>query len=124
MRQRWKPPAELPSLTGVKKLAIDTETTGKNKRKDTPIGISCRTDDGRTFYLPFSHTGGNLDPAAVLQWGKTEVKDKHVIGLNTGFDAEVLLRWGIDLEAQGCTLRDVAHTAALLNENRYKGFNL
>lgn len=120
----WCAPTELPCLDGVKELAFDTETTGKNKRSDNPIGLSFRTDTGHKAYLPWGHMGGNLDPEKVKQWCKKELINKKLIGLNIGFDAEVMLRWGVDLEAQGNQLYDVAHGAALLNENRYAGFNL
>jgi DNA polymerase-1 len=120
----WCVPSELPCLDGVKELAFDTEATGKNKRKDQPIGLSFRTDTGLKAYLPWGHAGGNLDAEKVKQWAKTELRNKKLIGLNIGFDAEVMLRWGVDLEAQGNQLYDVAHGAALLNENRYSGFNL
>src|SRR6185369_9193148 len=123
-QKAWCAPSELPCLDGVKELSFDTEATGKNKRKDHPIGLSFRTDDGRKAYLPWGHMGGNLDAEKVKQWAKTELRGKKLIGLNIGFDAEVMLRWGVDLEAQGNQLYDVAHAAALLNENRYAGFNL
>lgn len=120
----WCAPAELPTLDGVKEVAFDTEATGKNKRTDSPIGFSFRTEDGRKAYLPWGHAGGNLDPEKVKSWAKAELRNKKLIGLNIGFDAELMLRWGVDLEAQGNQLYDVAHAAALLNENRYSGFNL
>lgn len=116
----WTAPTELPCLDGVNELAIDTEATGKNKRKDKPIGLSTNI----TGYLPWGHMGGNLDEETVKKWCKKELVNKKLIGLNIGFDAEVMLRWGVDLEAQGNQLYDVAHGAALLNENRYSGFNL
>jgi DNA polymerase-1 len=123
-RKPWTPPSELPSLDGVKSLAMDNETTGKNKKKDKPVGVAYRTDDGRKFYLPTGHAGGNLDPERVREWKRRELRNKLIINLNTGFDAETELNDGVDLEAQGCQLYDVAHAAALLNENRYSGFNL
>lgn len=103
---------------------MDEETTGKNKRKDKPVGTAFRLDDGRKFYLPTGHAGGNLDPEQVKRWKRNELKNKFIVNINTGFDAEVERNDGVDLEANGCRLYDVAHAAALLNENRYKGFNL
>jgi DNA polymerase I len=123
-KSAWQPPTELPDLTNIKELAFDTETTGKNKRKDLPIGLSFRTDSGLKAYLPWNHAGGNLEKEKVQRWCKKELRNKKLIGLNIGFDAEVMLRWGVDLEAQGNQLYDIAHAAALLNENRYSGFNL
>lgn len=120
----WKPPTELPNLEGVKEIAFDTETTGKDKRKDSPIGFSGYTPDGVKFYAPWGHAGGNLNPENVKRWAKDQLRNKKLIGLNIGFDAEMMLRFGVDLEAQGCQLYDVSHGAALLNENRYSGFNL
>lgn len=119
-RKPWCAPTELPSLDGVSEIALDTEATGKNKRTDLPIGLSTNV----TGYLPWGHMGGNLDAEKVKQWCKTELRNKKIVGLNIGFDAELLLRWGVDLEAQGNQLYDVSHGAALLNENRYSGFNL
>lgn len=122
-RQRWKPPSELPSLDGITHLAMDAETTGKDKRKDKPVGTAFRLPDGRKFYLPTGHAGGNLDPEKVKRWKQNELRNKTIVNINTGFDAEVERNDGVDLEAQGCTLIDIAHNAALLNENRYQGFN-
>jgi DNA polymerase-1 len=120
----WKPPSELPNLEGVKEIAFDTETTGKDKRKDTPIGFSCCTSDGVKFYAPWGHAGGNLNPENVKAWAKEQLRNKKLIGCNIGFDAEMMRRWGVDLEAQGNQLYDISHGAALLNENRTSGFGL
>lgn len=120
----WAPPSQLPDLSRHKEVWLDCETTGNNKRKDKPVGIAIATTEGGT-YLPFGHReGGNLDEALIKRWAETELRGKRIANLNTGFDADTMLNWGVDLEAQGCTLHDVAHTAALLNENRYGGFNL
>lgn len=120
----WKPSEELPDLSRHKDVWLDLEATGKRKHKDLPCGIAIATTEGAS-YLPTGHLeGGNLDPDKVKRWAKTELRNKRIGNLNTGFDAEILLNWDVDLEAQGCTLHDVAHAAALLNENRYGGFNL
>ena len=120
----WKPSEELPDLSRHKNIWLDMESTGKRKHKDLPCGIAIATAEGAS-YLPTGHLeGGNLDEEKVRRWAKAELRNKRIGNLNTGFDAEILLNWGVDLEAQGCTLHDVAHAAALLNENRYGGFNL
>ena len=93
----WKPPSELPSLSHVKKLAMDQETTGKDKRKDKVVGTAFRLDDGRKFYLPVGHAGGNLDPDQVRRWKQNELRNKLIININTGFDAEVERRNEVDL---------------------------
>lgn len=122
---RWLPPDALPELAGVRRLALDCETTGKRKHHDRPVGIAYRTDDGRQGYLPFAHRGGgNLDEAQVRRWAQHELRDKDIVNLNIGFDFEVLRHWGADLEAQGNRLHEIAHPAALLNEYRFSGFSL
>src|SRR5579859_3398594 len=103
-RKPYTPPSELPSLDGVPALAIDQETTGKNKFKDKVVGTAVYLPDGRGFYLPKRHAGGNLDAEVIDNWKRKELKNKLIVNLNTGFDAEVELQDGIDLEAQGCEL--------------------
>jgi DNA polymerase I-like protein with 3'-5' exonuclease and polymerase domains len=122
----WKPPSALPEIRGkFDRIGFDCETTGKDKYKDKQVGIALGLPDGKRYYIPTGHlAGGNLDKGLVRRWAQAELRDVKLIGLNIGFDAEMMLNDGIDLEAQGCTLRDVAHSAALLDENRYSGFNL
>src|ERR1700757_4754113 len=99
---RWKAPAELPSLANVKWMALDMESTGKRKFKDKPVGAAYRLDDGRSGYLPWGHKGGgNLDEKQCKRWMNREVRGKDIVNLNTGFDAQVVLNWGVDLEAGG-----------------------
>lgn len=122
----WSPPGTLPEIRGkFKQIGYDVESTGKKKFRDKKVGIAIATPDGKKYYLPHGHEGGgNLDRDLVNRWAKAELRDVQLVGLNIGFDAELTLRDGVDLEAQGCVLRDVAHSAALLNEQRYGGFNL
>jgi Mesyanzhinovviridae DNA polymerase len=119
-RAHWKP-APPPSLRalGVKKIAMDTEGTGLRwYAGDLPIGISYCLPDGTTGYLPWGHTGGNLDEGAVKRWAKRELRDIHINFLNGPFDINNIYMWGVDLEAQGCTVSDVGHHAALLDDHR------
>lgn len=119
----WKPPTP-PSLSGIDSIELDTETTGfRWWENDRPLGISIRLPDGRTYYLPWGHTGGNLDEEVVKEWARRELRGKHITGANLKFDIHMLRAWGIDLEEQGCTVGDVQIYAALLDDNRKK-FNL
>ena len=121
---KWKPPVDLPDLSSAKTIWMDNETTGNNKRKDVPVGIAIATED-RSWYLPFAHEGGgNLDEEAIKRWCKDQLRNKRLANINMGFDAETCLNWGVDLEAQGCMLHDVAHSAALIDEKQFKGPNL
>lgn len=119
----WTAPTDLPSLGDHKVVGYDCETDGKDKHRALPVGYALAVP-GRKMYLPVGHTSGNMDREKVERYLKGELKDKQLVGLNIGFDADVTLNAGTDLESQGCTLHDIAHSAALLNENRFDGFNL
>lgn len=115
----WRPPETLPELGQFKCLGFDTETTGLDTWKDLPVGISLHTPDDKRYYLPWGHRGGgNLDEAAIKRWAKAELRGKELRGANLKFDHHVMLNWGVDLEAQGCRLRDVQYQAALLDDHR------
>ena len=115
----WRPPTP-PSLTGINEIELDLETSGlKWWENDRPIGIGLCLPDMSTFYLPWGHRGGgNLDESIVKEWCKRELRGKHITNLNTRFDIHHLREWGIDLEAQDCTVSDVGHFAALLDDHR------
>jgi DNA polymerase I-like protein with 3'-5' exonuclease and polymerase domains len=116
--RNWTPPNP-PSLDGVKDVILDCETNGLRWwAGDRPIGLAVGFRDGRCMYLPFGHAGGNLDEEAVKRWARQELRGKRIINLNTAFDTLMLYAWGIDLEAQGCTVTDVGHYAALLDDHR------
>jgi DNA polymerase I-like protein with 3'-5' exonuclease and polymerase domains len=117
----WRPP-EPPSLDGIDEIELDCETTGLRWWEgDSPIGVALRIPNGQTFYLPWGHKpGGNIDEAVMRRWFEREVRNKHITNLNTRFDVHMLYAWGVDLEAQGCTVSDVAHYAALLDDHRRK----
>jgi DNA polymerase-1 len=120
-------PDEFPAIAsaGIKLIALDEETTGKNKWKDLPVGTAISLPDGRDFYLGCRHQGGgNHSLQAYHEWKRRELRDLTIVNLNTAFDSEVNRNDHVDLEAQGCRVIDVAHNAALLDEHRFGGFNL
>ncbi len=114
----WHPP-EPPSLDGVNEIILDCESTGLRWwANDLPIGIALGYRDGRARYLPFCHAGGNLDEDKMKRWARRELRDKHIYFFNGPFDINMMYSWGVDLEAQGCTVSDVGHYAALLDDHR------
>jgi DNA polymerase-1 len=120
---KWEPP-QPPCLDGVDEIALDCETDGlKWWGGNLPVGIAVGTPDGRRWYLPWRHAGGNLDEDTVKRWARTELKGKRIVNLNTRFDTHMMYQWGVDLEAQGCTFGDVGHYAALLDDHR-RSFSL
>jgi DNA polymerase I len=118
----WAPQSP-PDLSAFPVISLDTETTGLDKDKDKPVGISFCTTSGLCQYLPFGHAGGNLDKATVVEWARKELRDKYIVGANISYDARMLRNIGVDLEAQGCRLHDIQHDAALLDEYR-RSFSL
>ncbi|HET9536990.1 MAG TPA: DNA adenine methylase, partial [Mesorhizobium sp.] len=120
----WHPQAPLP-LDGIDEIALNVETDGLDWRKgDRPISIAiCSLDGQHQQFLPFRFTGGNLDEATVKRWAERELRGKHITNANTRFDVHMLREWGIDLEAQGCTVSDEMHWVALLEDHR-KRFGL
>jgi len=117
----WTPTAP-PQLDGIPTLALDVETDGLRWwEQHRPIGLSITLPSGLTQYLPWGHRGGgNLDEGVVKRWAQRELRGKHIINLNTRFDVHHMRCWGVDLEAQGCTVSDIAHSAALLDDHRQK----
>jgi DNA polymerase-1 len=128
----WRPVFTLPQLSRYPgDIGWDFESTGKNAFKDLPIGISiCVMSDPdkakwKRWYLPWGHRGGgNLDESTIKRWCQTELAGRDLVGLNSKTDVLWARRWGLNFEQMQVNLHDVAFPAALLNENRYGGFNL
>ena len=101
-------------------MALDTETTSETRARDrSPVGLSICLPDETCQYFPWAHRGGgNLDSGSVRRWAQNELRGKRIYMLNAKYDFEMLRGWGVDLETQDCQLRDVAHTAALLDDHR------
>jgi len=119
----WRPEPP-PSLDGIDTIYLNFETNGlKWFEKDRPISCSLYAGD-RTYYLPWGHAGaGNLDEDVVKRWAQREIRGKTIININTRFDIHMGRVWGVDFEAQGNQVGDVAHYAALLDDHR-KHMNL
>lgn len=115
---RPKPP---PSLAGIDSIVLNFETNGLEWwNGHRPIGVTVGTLDGQlNQFLPFGFRGdGNLDESVVKEWFRREVVGKHITNANTKFDVHMAREWGCDLEAQGNTVSDVQHYAALLDDHR------
>jgi DNA polymerase I-like protein with 3'-5' exonuclease and polymerase domains len=116
----WRPEPP-PSLDGITDIRLDFETTGLRWWDgDRPVGAAVAVPDGRRWYLPWGHHGGNLDEATCRRWFEREVRDKRITNINAPFDNNIAHVWGVDLEAQGCTWHDVAHDVALLDDHRHQ----
>jgi DNA polymerase I-like protein with 3'-5' exonuclease and polymerase domains len=113
-------PQEPPCLDGIHDIYLNFETTGLQWfEKDRPIAASLYAGD-KTYYLPWGHAGGNLDEETVKRWAQRELRGKRITNINTRFDIHMAREWGVDLEAQGNEVSDVAHYAALLDDHRFK----
>lgn len=118
----WRPD-EPPDLTGVDEIVLNFATDGLDwARGSRPVGVTVSTLNGQlTRFLPFGFRGGgNLDEGRVKEWFKQNVRGKRVVGANTRFEVHMAREWGCDLEEQGCTVSDVMHYAALLDDHRKK----
>ena len=119
----WRPPSLVP-LSHIDTLALDTETDGIRWWDDSrPIGLSIYHPSIGAKYYPWGHASGNMDRSRVIEWCRRELRNKHIVGLNIKFDYCMLRNIGIDLEQQGCTLQDIAHSAALL-DSQLRSFSL
>lgn len=116
-------PDEPPQIysKGIKQIVLNFETSGLRWwAEDRPLSVTVRLPDGSIFFLPWGHRGGNLDEATLRRWAQTELRDVHILNINTRFDVHMARAWGVDLEAQGCTVQDVSHMVALLEDHRMK----
>ena len=138
----WKPPTELPDLTRMDVVSIDTETCDPNL-KEKGSG-SCRNDgyivgvsvawhqEGRvrSLYAPFRHQGGdNLPPENVIAWLNHFFKNFTglLVGMNFIYDASWFLATnGIDMSRvmnEEIKLWDIMFSEALIDENKSR-YNL
>jgi DNA polymerase I-like protein with 3'-5' exonuclease and polymerase domains len=125
---RWTPPAELPSLRGEARIAVDIETYDPDLRDKGPgfrrgariVGLGVGTEAWRT-YLPVGHEGGgNLPESIIRAWAREELGafGGEVVGANLGYDLDGLSTcWGVDFPAQ-TVFHDVQVAEPLLDEWR------
>ncbi|MBW2340906.1 MAG: DNA polymerase I [Deltaproteobacteria bacterium] len=85
-------------------FCLDTETTSKTALNAELVGISFCLEPGTAYYAPLGHTscgkGSQIDIDEALTLLKGILCDDKVkkIGQNIKYDAEVLARYGINLE--------------------------
>jgi DNA polymerase I-like protein with 3'-5' exonuclease and polymerase domains len=113
---------EPPTLDGIDEIILNVETNGLDwAHGDLPIGITVGTLDQKLVrFLPFGFRDGNLDKSTVLRWAQRALRGKRITNANTRFDVHMMREFGVDLEEQGCTVSDVQHYAALLDDHRKK----
>lgn len=131
--QVWRPPEELPSLAGIRRLSLDVETKDTTlsdlgpgaRRGGYIVGLALGVDDGRRWYLPVRHAeGGNLDPDLVWRWACAELNafEGEIVGANLIYDLEFLWFEGVTLPKVK-RFRDVQLAEPLLDEQRLE-YNL
>lgn len=115
----WRAPQNLPIFDQrYRRIAFDSEWDGV-EQDSKAIGFSFCTETRDKYYLPIGHQGGgNLDRGLVRRWMKEQLRDKELVTLSGKGDIKKTLDFGVDLEAQGCTIREVQHKAALLSDVR------
>jgi len=114
----WKPPTP-PSLHAVKEIVLDFETDGlKWWDGNKPVGVGYSLPDGTTGYLPWGHACGNQLPKENVVCWLRDLRGVHITNLSTRFEVHMAQTIGVDFEEQGCTVSDVSHWAALLDDHR------
>lgn len=119
----WRPDSP-PELRGEPRIILNAETQGlKWWAGDRPVGWSYYLpESGRTGYLPVRHEASeNLPLERVQRWMRAELPGKIIDNINTKFDGHHSREDGVDWAEQlGCSLRDVQHAAALLDDHRFR----
>lgn len=118
--------SELPEWKDAQRIGLDIETCdpdlktlGPGVRRDGFIcGISFTIEDGRSFYLPIRHLGGdNLDEAAVIRYLSDQARSftGTLVTANGNYDLDYLAEAGVFFPAVNIQ-RDVQIADPLLNE--------
>ncbi|MBS1771148.1 MAG: hypothetical protein JSS77_15975 [Acidobacteria bacterium] len=99
-----------PNLEAYDRIAIDTETTGLDWKRDSIFAISLSTPDGHDYYYDLRRNPEALD------WARAEFRHiRKPVGFNLKFDAHFLRRAGVELDLR--MSEDAAVHAAILNEH-------
>lgn len=131
-KKDWKPFIEPFNLSEVKEPIVDFETASKSNahqaaikwwRDARPIGMSVTLPDGRSQYWAWGHCEGNNCTEEQAVAYLTDMRGKRILNQSTKFEVHMAKALGVDLEELGCTVGDVSHYAALLDDHR-KRFNL
>lgn len=124
----WTAPSELPSLAGLRRISVDTETCDPSlellgpgaRRGGYIVGLSVGTEDGRSWYFPTRHEGGgNLDEGLVWRWARGELNafSGIVVGANLLYDLDFLANYGVTFPLVK-RFHDIQLAEPLLDEHR------
>ena len=127
----WTVPKELPSLSGVKEFALDTEDWDEGLQHGrgpgwvygagyvSGVSVTWRTDKVNSIYVPTRHPDTqNFPKDQVARWLKDITKDRNVIFFNAGFDIGWLIQDGY-LDKAPSKIDDASCMAFMIDENRY-----
>jgi len=128
----WTAPSlsDLPSLRGVKRIALDVETCDPQlselgpgtRRGGYVVGIALGIDGGPRFYLPTRHQGGgNLPEKQVWEWARHELNafDGIVVGANLLYDLDYCANYGVTMPMVR-RFHDIQIAEPLLDEHRFE----
>lgn len=129
----WLPSKDLPNLSNVKLLGLDTETKDLDLLDKGPgfirgaahiVGVSVAVEDA-AWYFPIRHeyapqVAMNMNPEKVFKWLQAVLNStKAIVGANLSYDFEALRAEGV-LIPNGIRGYDVLYAEPLIDENRYQ----
>jgi DNA polymerase I-like protein with 3'-5' exonuclease and polymerase domains len=128
----WRPPrgSDLPTdWNAFARVSVDTETCDPKLRLLGPgvrrgayvVGISFAVDDGRSWYLPLRHLGGDNveNPALALGYVRHQARRfrGEVVGAKLSYDLDFLAEENIHFPL--ATFRDVQVAEPIIDELQY-----
>ncbi len=117
----WRAPETLPDLSNYHgRIGFDSEWDGTDWHGSSlPVGFSFALENGFKMYLPVGHQGGgNLDKRRVRDWMNRELAGKTLVTCSGKGDIQMTRKFGVDVEAIGCKIREIQYAAALLSDQR------